>query len=140
MDPSGSLCDSSRMSCRSRPLSLARIALAYLVALQALLGAWAGHAAAAATDAFDPSLVLCRTASGEPQNQDTDRNGAVPLHCVVMCLSGVCAGGDPPAMVGAAVEFQPLHGRTIFFAPVTDADVTPLPHAGVNARGPPQVV
>ena len=138
MDPSRSLCDSSRMSRRSRPLSLARIALAYLVALQALLGAWVGHAAAA-TDAFDPSLVLCRTASGEPQNQDTDRKGAVPLHCVVMCLNGACAGGDPPAMAGAAVEFQPLHGRTIFFVSVADADVTSPPYAGVNARGPPQV-
>jgi hypothetical protein len=110
------------------------------MALQALLGAFAGHAATATPNGFDPSLVLCRTAAGEPQNQGSDRDGAVPPHCVVMCLSGVCAAGDPPATISAEAEFQPLRGRARSLPAFADGDVTPLPNPTVNARGPPSIV
>ena len=128
------------MSHRSRTSSLGRIALAYLLALQALLSAFAGHAAAATPNGFDPSLVLCRTAAGESQNQGSDRDGTVPPHCVVMCLSGVCAAGDPPATIGAEVKFQPLRGRATSLPAFADADVAALLQPAVHARGPPSIV
>lgn len=128
------------MSHRSHLSSLGRVALAYLVALQALLGAFAGHAAAATPRGFDPSLVLCRTAASDPQNQGSDRDGAVPPHCVVMCLSGACAAGDPPATVKDEADFQPPRGRATSLAAFADADIAALLPPAVNARGPPSIV
>ena len=128
------------MSQRSRTSSLGRIALAYLLALQALLGAFAGHAVAAIPNGFDPSLVLCRTAAAEPQNQGSDHDGVAPPHCVVMCLSGVCAAGDPPATISAEVKFQPLRGRATSLPAFADADVTALLQPAAHARGPPSIV
>jgi hypothetical protein len=128
------------MSHRSRISSLGRITLAYLLALQALLGAFAGPAAAATPNGFDPSLVLCRTATGEPQNQGSDRDGAAPPHCVVMCLSGACAAGDPPAAITAEVEFQAPRVRAAALPALADAAVGALLPPAVNARGPPSIV
>lgn len=125
---------------RHRSLSsrLARIAVAYVLALQALLGVWAGHAAAAEPNAFDPSLTLCRTtAAGETSN--SDRDGALPQHCAVMCLSGACASADPPVVASVMVEFQPLRSRAAAIPVVHDATAGTLLHLGVSARGPPSI-
>jgi hypothetical protein len=125
---------------RRRSLSsrLARVALAYLLALQALLGVWAGHAAAAQREGFDPSLTLCRTtAAGE--SQKSDRDAALPQHCAAMCLSGACASADPPVVVGADVEFQPLRTSVVAISVGHDAASGTLLHLGVSARGPPSI-
>lgn len=125
---------------RRRSLSsrLARVALAYLLALQALLGVWVGHAAAAEPNGFDPSLTLCRTTVGG-ETQKSDRDGALPQHCAVMCLSGACASADPPVVVSAEIEFLPLRTRVAAIPVVRDAAGGTLPHLGVSARGPPSI-
>lgn len=122
---------------RSLTSSLARAALAYLVALQALLGAWAGHAMAAGPNAFDPLLTLCRTAAAG-ETQQSDRDAVVPAHCAVMCLSGACADGSAPAVIGTAMAFLPLQGGSIA---LTTADVIggAALLSGAYARGPPSI-
>ena len=117
---------------------LARIALAYALALQALLGAWAGHAGAAHSQALDPASVLCRTlAAGEAQ-QSRDETVPAP-HCAVMCLSGACAAADPPIAASVAAEFSPPRFASISI-PNTRNDLAPLaPGGGLNARGPPSI-
>jgi hypothetical protein len=123
---------------RSPTFRLAHVALAYVVALQALLGVWASHAAAAESNGFDPSLTLCRTAAtGEAQK--SDRDAALPQHCAVMCLSGACASADPPVVGSAEVEFLPLRTRAVAIPAIRDAAGGTLPHLGVSARGPPSI-
>jgi hypothetical protein len=123
---------------RSLTSRLARVALAYLLALQALLGAWAGHAAAAAPDGFDSSLTLCRTAAAG-DTQKSDRDAVLPQHCAVMCLSGACASGDPPPIGSAEAEFLPLRTRAVAISAVPAVAGGTLPNSGVNARGPPSI-
>src|SRR5262245_34291884 len=88
-----------RWGTRIRPL---RLFLAYALALQALLGAWAGALPAAAA-AIDPSSSLCRSDASASQTGDH----TAPGHCVVMCLSGACASGEPPASIVVATEYAP---------------------------------
>lgn len=115
---------------------LARVALAYVLALQALLGAFAGSAAAADTRSFDPSLSLCRTiAGGEPQ-QSGDHPAS---HCAVMCVSGACAAGDPPAAAGAAIEFPQLRATSISVLAADDHRGSSALRPGLSARGPPSI-
>ena len=114
---------------------LARLAFAYLLAFQALLGAWAGTATAAG-HLVDPSLALCRTvASGDAQQSDD----APPTHCAAMCLSGACAAGDPPTVSSVAAEYAPAR-----IAILSSHDRTTVPSTALlltlGARGPPQIV
>jgi hypothetical protein len=113
---------------------LAALAFAYAIALQALLGAWAGIASAHSIEA-DASRSLCRTlATGEAQPTDD----AAPVHCAVMCLSGVCAGGDPPASVSVAIDYAPLR----IASPFSDDRQTiraNAPFSARSARGPPTI-
>jgi hypothetical protein len=117
---------------------LMRLALAYLLAMQALLGAWAGHAAAANSRSLDSSLSLCRTlAAGEmPQSVD---DGAPRPHCAAMCLTGACAAGDPPAAVRVAFEFSPPRIAYVSTSDVRDTFPSAAPGRGLNARGPPSI-
>jgi heme A synthase len=117
---------------------LARIALAYVLALQGVLGAWAVHTAAASTPT-DPSLTLCRiiaNADTQPSSDDAARG----LHCVAMCLSGACSAGDPPATVSTEAEFSGARTTAISILfgrdhlRPTELLVPP------NARGPPSIV
>src|SRR5215213_2920239 len=119
---------------RSLTSTLARVALAYVLALQTLLGVWAGHAAASTPNAGDPSLTLCGTAAGG-ETQNSDRDAILPSHCAVMCLSGACADGNPLALTGTAVEFLPPQTRAIAL-PAAAAAVGGVLHVGVSARGP----
>jgi len=117
---------------------LGRVALAYLLALQALLGAWVGHAGASTLDAIDPSLTLCRTATaGETQKSDGEKGS--PAHCVVMCLSGACGAGDPPATVAVAAELLPWRAGAISIRAVADSVAAAAQHIALNARGPPSI-
>jgi hypothetical protein len=117
---------------------LGRTALAYLLALQAVLGAWAVHTAAASTS-VDPSPTLCRIIA----NTDTQPSGddaARGPHCVAMCLSGACSAGDPPASLRTEAEFSA--GRTTAISVLFGRDhsrPTEL-HVPPNARGPPSIV
>lgn len=137
MDRRCGACDSSGMR-RGAKSKFIRLALAYALAMQALLGAWVGHAAAANSQSLDPSLSLCRTlAAGETQQSGDD--GAAGPHCAVMCLSGACGAGDPPAAASVAAEFSPPRIAYASIPNVRD----PFPSAalghGLNARGPPPI-
>jgi hypothetical protein len=125
---------------RGTPLRsrLATIALAYLLALQAVLGAWAAHTAAAAS-AADPTLTLCRTtASGDAQQSDDDAAGGA--HCVAMCLSGACGAGDPPAAASTELEFPIQPTWAVSISVGRDRLHAAEFHLPRNARGPPSTV
>jgi hypothetical protein len=117
---------------------LARIALAYALALQALLGAFAGVAAAAGSDGFDPALSLCRTIVNDERQPSTDHDGPV-AHCAVMCLTGVCAAGDPPVSASSAIEFPPFLVASLVRFAMDNQDASPALFHGPNARGPPSI-
>lgn len=125
---------------RAMPLTLklARIALAYALALQALLGAFAGLAVAANSRGIDPALSLCRTViDGGAQRSG---NGEAPVtHCALMCLSGACAAGDPPAAASASVEFPPLRAAFLSVPATDDHCSPPSLRSGLSARGPPSI-
>lgn len=116
---------------------LLRVLLAYVLALQALLGAWAG-VAQAGSPGFDPALSLCRTAlvdDSQPADSTHDR----PAHCAVMCLSNGCGSADPPAAAVTALDY-PIAlaetGRAIRSAPAVLVSVSTL---ALRARGPPSL-
>ena len=117
---------------------LARIALAYALALQALLGAFAGVAVAAGSGGFDPALSLCRTIANDERQPSTDHDGPV-THCAAMCLTGVCAAGDPPLAASAAIEFPPFLVAFMVRFATDDQDASPALFHGLNARGPPSI-
>lgn len=126
---------------RGTPLraKLSRISLAYVLALQALLGVWAGHAGAAASPtSLDPALALCRTLANGTAPQSGDET-APAAHCAVMCLSGVCGAGDPPATLAIAVDFPPPRIATVSMSSTRHPLAVLAPGRGLNARGPPQI-
>jgi hypothetical protein len=106
--------------------------------LQALLGAFAGVAAAAGSSGFDPALSLCRTIVNDEQRPSGDHDGPI-THCAVMCLTGVCAAGDPPASASAAIEFPPLLVSSLVWVAIDDQYASPALFHGLNARGPPSI-
>lgn len=115
-----------------------RLALAYVLAMQALLGVWAGHAAAANSQLLDPSISLCRTAAAvDAQRSDDSR--APASHCAAMCLSGSCGAGNPPVAVSVATEFAPPHLAYASIPHVRDTFPFGAPGHGLNARGPPSI-
>jgi hypothetical protein len=117
---------------------LARIALAYALALQALLGVFAGLAVAAESRSLDPSLSLCRILAGGETQQSDDHPLPGP-HCAMMCLSGGCAAGDPPVAASAATEFPPTRAAFVSVPAVDECCSHPVLRFGLNARGPPSI-
>lgn len=124
---------------RGTPLKsrLARAALAYLLALQAVLGAWAGQAAASTS--IDPALTLCRTTPSGGAQQSGD-DAAPRAHCVAMCLSGACGAGDPPASVSTETKFASFRTAAISIRFGRDRLPATEFHVALNARGPPSIV
>jgi hypothetical protein len=120
----------------SLKLKLTRIALAYAIALQALLGVFAGPGAAAGS--FDPALSLCRTAAGGEAQPSDDHSGPA-THCAAMCLSGACAAGEPPLAASASVEFPQPPAVFVSILAVDDRFALASPGSGLNARGPPSI-
>lgn len=117
---------------------IGRLALAYALALQALLGAWASTAVAAG-HRFNPAPSLCRTlAAGETPTGDA--GGAERIHCVLMCLSGACGGVGPPAASGVAFVFAPLRSVDLLPAIVLDGRRLLAQGGWLTARGPPSIV
>lgn len=118
-------------------LNFLRVLLAYVLALQALLGAWAGVAQAGSLS-FDPALSLCRTAS-IADSQPVDGSDSRPAHCAVMCLSGGCGSAEPPAAAVAVFEYPLTLAETqqaYRLAPVVRVSVS---SHGLSARGPPSL-
>jgi hypothetical protein len=114
---------------------LARLAVAYAIGLQGLLGAWGGFASAHSVER-DASLSLCRTlAAGDIQPSDE----TAPVHCVVMCLGGACNTTAPPTPAIVTTEYAP---RQIAVVLAKDQEtVRPIaPIFAHSARGPPTVV
>lgn len=120
---------------RSLKSRLAKLAIAYAIALQGLLGAWGGIGAAHSAER-DASLSLCRTlAAGTAQPADE----TAPVHCVVMCLSGACVANDAPAPASVATEYAPSRIAIL----LGDDRETLLPIvtlSALSARGPPAIV
>lgn len=131
-------CDSGVMRAdASGRLKLLRVLLAYVLALQALLGAWAGVAQAGSLD-FDPTLSLCRTAS-TVNSQPSDGSHSRPAHCAVMCLSGGCGSAEPPAGAVAVLEYPlALAGMEPAYRSAPTVRVSISIH-GLRARGPPSL-
>lgn len=117
--------------------TMIRLALAYALALQALLGTWAG-ASAAADQGFDPARSLCRTlAAGDTQHDDSS---AIPgPHCALMCLSAACGAAGPPATFSVGIEFALLRLAGIIVVAVLDGRPASALGGLINARGPPQI-
>lgn len=123
----------------SKPANrLARVALAYLLALQAVLGAWAGAGLASPSAPFDPALTLCRTQANDAQHPGSDAP-ALPPHCVLMCLSGACGAGDPPAAVVTKAELLPPAQAPTSLKAVRELFRAATPLVRLSARGPPKV-
>ena len=122
---------------RGTPLKsrLATIALAYLLALQAVLGVWVAHAAAADPS---PTLSLCRTtanADAQPSGDDAARRP----HCVTMCLSGACGAGDPPAIASTELQLPFLRTQAASIPHGCDRLRATELRVPLHARGPPSI-
>ena len=116
---------------------LLRVLLAYVLALQALLGVWAGVAQAGSLS-FDPALSLCRTTL-VGDNQPADSTHDRPAHCAVMCLGNGCGSAEPPAAAAAVLEYPlalAVTERAYRLAPVVRVSVS---RHGLSARGPPSL-
>lgn len=116
---------------------LLRVLLAYVLALQALLGAWAG-VAQAGSPFFDPALSLCRTAAPS-DSQPTDGSHSQPAHCAVMCLSGGCGSAEPPAAAVVALDYPKAPVGLAQPHGAAPSALTSVPSHRRNARGPPSL-
>jgi hypothetical protein len=119
---------------RSLKSRLARLAVAYAIALQGLLGAWGGVGPAHSVER-DAMRSLCRTLAAD----DAPSDQTTPVHCVVMCLSGACSTGAPPAPATVTTEYAPRYVAA-FFADEREAISSIAPRSVLGARGPPTIV
>ena len=113
---------------------LCRLALAYVVAFQALFGALNGPVLAGAVDS---SLSLCRggEGSGLPTGGDHPMRAD---HCTVMCQ----IAGGPGAQLApeaSALNLVPGDGRGELLAPPIGATPDGVRDRAPNARGPPRL-
>jgi hypothetical protein len=115
-----------------------RLLLAYLLALQALLGAWSSVAQASS---FDPALSLCRSmAQGSGAQDQSEPAGGTPersSHCQLMCLSGGCGSPQPPVAIVSVFACPALHARGVPFDMVAQVRIPVATGVAWNARGPP---
>lgn len=99
----------------------------YAIALQAVLGVWAG--AANAAQGFDPLAVLCGTASADPASPDRQ-----PSSHRTDC---VCGSACTHASMGALAEAPP-HLSLLRFAVAVGAILPVEAERGVVWRGSAQ--
>lgn len=115
-----------------------RLVLAYVLALQTLLGVWAGAAQASGSPSFGSALSLCRTmALGEAE--PADGQPGLPGHCAVMCLSGACGSAEPPATVILAADFPPSPLKLAPTFALSWPHLSSIADSGLYARGPPSI-
>ena len=114
---------------------LSRLALAYAVAMQALVGSFAGPAFAGAVDS---SLILCRS-GGEGSSVPPAGDGHMPAdHCAVMCRIGSGPGAQL-APQQAIPNLAPANRSGETLAPAIVAMPDGSRHRAPNARGPPRL-
>jgi hypothetical protein len=119
---------------RSTPAILCRVALAYVIAFQALFGALTGPAFAGAVDS---SLILCRDGGAGPSPVGGDR--PMPAdHCAVMCHFGSGPGAQLAPEL-ATLNLAPGAGRGETMRPAIAATPNGARHRAANARGPPRL-
>jgi hypothetical protein len=117
----------------SRWVRTLRVALCYVVALQAFLAAFGTTMAAARTTAFDPLGVICHSGDRDrPSNGDSRTPEKLP--CIVCAAAAAALGLESGPAPLAAIHFA-IAGR-ISSAPVVIAAYRPPPRAGLS-RAPP---
>jgi hypothetical protein len=117
----------------SRWVRTLRVALCYVVAMQAFLAAFGTTMAAARASAFGPLQVICHSGDSErPGNGDTRNPEKLP--CIV-CAAAAAALGLESSFTGlAAIHFVPA-GR-VASAPAAVIAYHPPARAGLS-RAPP---
>jgi hypothetical protein len=120
---------------RSTLAILCRLALAYAVAFQALVGAFAGPVRAGAVDS---ALILCRS-GGEGSGLPADGNHPMRAdHCAVMChIAG--GPGAPLAPDQTTLDLMPGAGNGETMRPAIVATPDGARDRAPNARGPPRL-
>jgi hypothetical protein len=117
----------------SRFVRTLRVALCYVVAMQAFLAAFGTTIAAARATAFDPLLVICHSGDSErPSNGDTRNPEKLP--CIVCAAAAAALGLESNPAPLAAIHFV-VAGR-ISSAPATVVAHHPPSRAG-HSRAPP---
>jgi hypothetical protein len=110
-----------------------RVALCYVVAMQAFLAAFGTTMAAARATAFDPLGVICHSGDSErPSNGDTRTPEKLP--CIVCAAAAAALGLESGPAPLAAIHFV-IVGR-VASAPATVAACHPPSRAGLS-RAPP---
>ena len=110
-----------------------RVALCYVVAMQAFLAAFGTTMAAARATAFDPLLVICHSGdSGQPSNGDTRNPEKLP--CIVCAAAAAAPGLESNPAPLAAIHFV-IAGR-VSSARATVVAHHPPSRAG-HSRAPP---
>jgi hypothetical protein len=110
-----------------------RVALCYVVAMQAFLAAF-GATVAAAAPTFDPLQVICHSGDGErPSSGDTRTPEKLP--CIVCAAAAAALGLESGPAPLAAIHFA-IAGR-VASAPAIVAAYRPPPRAGLS-RAPPR--
>ena len=117
----------------SRFLRTLRVALCYVVAMQAFLAAFGTTMAAARATAFDPLLVICHSGdSGQPSNGDTRNPEKLP--CIVCAAAAAALGLESDPAPLATIHFV-ITGR-VSSTPATVVAHHPPSRAG-HSRAPP---
>jgi hypothetical protein len=117
----------------SRFLRTLRVALCYVVAMQAFLAAFGTTMAAARATVFDPLLVICHSGdSGQPSNGDTRNPEKLP--CIVCAAAAAAPGLESNPAPLAAIHFV-IAGR-VSSARATVVAHHPPSRAG-HSRAPP---
>lgn len=117
----------------SRWVRTLRVALCYVVAMQAFLAAFGTTMAAAGATAFDPFQVICHSGDSErPRNGDSRNPEKLPcIVCAAAAAALVLTSGPAPL---AAIHF--VDAGRISSAPAAVAAYRPPPRAGLS-RAPP---
>jgi hypothetical protein len=117
----------------SRWVRMLRVALCYVVAMQAFLAAFGTTIAAARAGAFDPLQVICHSGDSERSGNGDTRNPE-KLPCIVCAAAAAALGLESGAAPLAAIHFAPA-GR-VASAPATAVAYHPPSRAGLS-RAPP---
>jgi hypothetical protein len=116
----------------SRWVRALRVALCYVVAMQAFLAAFGTTMAAARATVFDPLLVICHSGDSEQPSNGDPRNPEKP--CIVCAAAAAAPGLESDPAPLAAIHFV-IAGR-VSSAPATVDAHHPPSRAG-HSRAPP---
>lgn len=116
---------------------LARLALAYLLVVQAVLGG-AVTGLRAAPGPASPAAMLCSGGMGGPAGPAGDGSAHATLCCILGCMGGAAQPLLAPGR--AAFAPPPPRIRAARFEPAAGAVVDPLLRFAFDATGPPSRV